>query len=143
VASYEETLTNISLDADASLAFDTSPPYTGKTPPSGGTAVAGFQYRFVKGSGNHAVGLFTNEEGERVVGVLQNKPQVEGMAATVAIFGISLVEAGGTVEAWDGVGSDATGRAVTGGDLGLAVYGGEEGDLIPVLLRLHTTAVPA
>jgi hypothetical protein len=143
VASYEETLVNISLDADESLAVDTRPPYTGNTAPAGGSAAAGFQYRFVTGTGGHQVGLFTDSEGERVVGVLQNKPQVEGMAATVAVFGISLVEAGGTIEAWDGVGSDDTGRAVTGGDLGLAVIGGGEGELIPVLLRLHTTAVPA
>jgi hypothetical protein len=143
VGSYEETLVNISLDADDSLAFDTSQPYVGRTPPAGGSAVAGFQYRFVVGTGDHQVGLSTGAEGQRVAGVLQNKPQVEGMAATVAIFGISMVEAGGDLEPWDAVGTDATGRAVSGGDLGVAVYGGVEGDLVPVILRLHTTAAAA
>ena len=143
MASYEETLTNISLDADASLAVDTSQPYTGNAAPAGGSAAAGFQYRFVELTGEHTCGLYDDDTGSVPVGVLQNKPQVEGMAATVAIGGISMIEAGGAVTAGDVVGPDATGRAVTGGTpaAGLAIRGADEaGDLIPVLLRPGLTA---
>lgn len=143
MASYEETLTSISLDADASIAVDTSPPYTGNPAPTGGSAAAGFQYRFVELTGDHTVGLYDDDTGSIPIGVLQNKPQVVGHAATVAIFGISMVEAGGAVAAGDVVGPDATGRAVTGGTpaAGIAIRpAGAAGDLIPVLLRTDLTA---
>ena len=134
MASYEETLVNITLTADASIAVDTSPPYTGTG--------AGFQYRVVRLTGDHTCGLYTNTSGEVPVGVLQSKPQITDMAATVAISGISLVEAGGVVTAGAVVAADATGRAVVGGTgsvIGQAIYGGDEGELIPVLL-VKTTA---
>jgi hypothetical protein len=141
VASYEETLVSISLDADASIAVDTSPPYLDKADPDGGTKNAGFQYRFVQVTGDHQVGLFTAGSGERAVGVLQSKPQNVGMAATVAVLGISLLESGGAFDAGAAIGSDATGRAVAGGDLGISIYGAEAaGVLVPVLLRSSTTA---
>ena len=148
MASYEETLVNITLDADASIAVDTRPPYTENDPPSGGSAAAGFQYRFVRISGDHEANLYDGTEvGHVAVGVLQNKPQVEEMACTVGIDGISLVEVGDdTVEAGDVVEADATGRAISldgGVALGTAIYGGTEGQLIPVLLRLTATAVSA
>lgn len=134
MASYDETLVNITLTADASIAEDTSPPYTGTG--------AGLQYRFVRLTGDHTAGLYTNTNGEIPVGVLQNKPQVVDMAATVAVSGISLVEAGGTVTAGDVITPDATGRATTGGTgspAGVAIYGGAVGELIPVLIRPTTT----
>ena len=142
MASYEETLVNITLDAHGDLAVDTRPPYTENDPPAGGSAAAGFQYRFVRLTGDHTCGLYTNTNGEVPVGVLQNKPQVVDMAATVAIAGISLVEAGGIVAAGDVIGPDDTGRAVTGGTgspTGIAIYGGAEGELVPVLIRPTTT----
>lgn len=142
MASYDETLVNITLTADSSIAVDTQPPYTGNTPPAGASAAAGFQYRFVRLTGDHTVGLYTNTNGEIPVGVLQNKPQVVDMAATVAIAGISLVEAGGAVTAGAVVGPDDTGRAVVGGTgspAGVAIIGGAEGELIPVLIRSTTT----
>lgn len=142
MASYEETLVNITLTADASIAVDTQPPYVGNTPPSGGSAAAGFQYRVVRITGDHTCGLYTNTNGEVPVGVLQNKPQITEMAATVAVGGISLVEAGGVVTAGAVVAADATGRAVVGGTgsvIGQAIFGGDEGELIPVLL-VKTTA---
>lgn len=136
MASYEETLVSISLDADASLAVHTNPPHASGVNPSG------VQYRFVQVVGDHEAGLFTNATGTVAVGVLQNKPQEVGEAAQVAVDGISLVEAGGAITAGDTVGSDADGKATTGGDLGIALYGAAATDeLIPVLLRLHTTAV--
>ena len=134
MASYDETLVNITLTADASIAVDTSPPYTGTG--------AGFQYRVVRITGAHTCGLYTNTNGEVPVGVLQNKPQVVDMAATVAIAGISLIEAGGEVTAGATVAADETGRAVVGGTgsvIGQAIYGGAAGELIPVLL-VPTTA---
>jgi hypothetical protein len=147
VASYEETLVNITLDADASIVVDTSPPYTGNAAPVGGSAAAGFQYRFVQVTDPHTCGLFDGTEtGDIPVGVLQNKPQVLGMAATVAVAGISLVEAGGAVTAGAVVEADATGRAVVladGPGVGIAIHDGAAGELIPVLLRLTTAAVPA
>lgn len=147
MASYEETLVNITLDAHDDLAVDTRPPYIDNDPPAGGSAAAGFQYRFVQVSGDHQANLYNGTTvGQVAVGVLQNKPQIEEMACTVGIAGISLVEAGGNVEAGDIVEADATGRAIglAGGvALGTAIYGGTEGQLIPVLLRLTATAVSA
>lgn len=148
MASYEETLVSISLDADSTLAVDTSPPYIGNTAPTGGSAAAGFQYRFVFISGDNTCGLFDGtNSGDVPVGVLQNKPQIEGMAATVAVAGVSLVEVGDdTITAGDALEVDDTGR-VEGEDggvvVGIALNGGEEGELIPVLLRLTGVAVPA
>ena len=147
MASYEETLVNITLGAHADLAVDTSPPYIGNTPPTGGSAAAGFQYRFVKVSGDHQCNLYDGTEtGDIAVGVLQSKPQVTDMACTVAIAGVSMVEAGDTITGGAAVEADATGRAIPlagGVVLGTAIYGGAEGELIPVLLRLTSTAVPA
>lgn len=148
MASYEETLVSISLDAHDDLAVDTRPPYIGNPAPTGGSAAAGFQYRFVRVSGEHQAALYDGTEtGHVAVGVLQNKPQIEDMACTVGIHGITLVEVGDdTVEAGGVVEADATGRAISldaGVALGTAIYGGTEGQLIPVLLRLTATAVPA
>lgn len=139
MASYEETLVNITLAAHDDIAVDTSPPYSGTG--------AGYQYRFVKLSGEHQCNLYDGTEtGDIAVGVLQNKPQIEDMACTVAISGISLVEAGGEVAAGAAVEGDDEGRAITldgGVVLGQAIYGGTAGELIPVLLRLTSTAVSA
>jgi len=134
MASYEETLVSITLDAHPDIVVDTAPP----------NIAPGFQYRFVHVTGDHQCNLFNGTTvGDIPVGVLQSKPQVEEMACTVGISGISLIEAGGNVSAGDGVGADATGRAITDGTLGIAIYGGAEGELIPVLLRLTATPTPA
>ena len=147
MASYDETLVSITLDAHDDLAVDTRPPYIGNTAPTGGSAAAGFQYRFVQVTGDHQCNLYDGTEaGQTAIGVLQSKPQVEDMAATVGISGISLVEAGGNVDAGDVVEADATGRGVSasgGVALGVAIYGGAEGELIPVMLRLTATPVSA
>jgi hypothetical protein len=106
--SYEETLKSITLEADASIGI-----YTG-TPGMPGSAVpnAGMMYRFVKVTGAHQAGLCTAAT-DPVFGVLQNKPQKPGAAATVGIFGITNVIAGAAVSAGSYVAPDATGRAVT------------------------------
>ena len=59
----------------------------------------GFQFRFIKITGDNKVGLATAAGGEMVYGVLQNKPQVVGEAATCARAGISMMQAGGAIHA--------------------------------------------
>jgi hypothetical protein len=134
MATYEESIRSITLDASASLAEYTGVPgLPGSANPNNGN-----QYRFVRVSGAHRCSLA--ETGDLVVGVLQNKPQVTGAAATVAIRGISLVEAGGSIDAGDAIGVDNDGKGVVAGDgeavLGVAVGGAAAGQLVPVLLRL-------
>ena len=104
---YEELLKSISLDADATLGI-----YTG-VPGQPGSAVpnSGKQYTFVKVTGEHQVGLAT-AAGDVVVGVLQNKPQKPGAAATVAIEGVTNLVAGAAISAGASIVSDATGRGV-------------------------------
>jgi hypothetical protein len=82
---YEESLRSITLNADATLAVYTGVPgQPGSPSPHGGK-----QYHFVKVTGVHQVGL-AGATGS-VVGVVQNKPQGTGNAATVAIAGVSKV----------------------------------------------------
>lgn len=131
--SYEESLRSISLNADASLAV-----YTGVPSIPGAPATNyGFQYRFVKVTGANQVGLSTAAADESV-GVMQNKPQVTGQAATVAIAGVSNVMAGAAVAAGSKIAVDSTGRGITyatGKAVGIAL-GAASGanELFPVLL---------
>jgi len=139
MATYDESIRSITLDADASLALYTGVPgLPGSAAPNNGN-----QYRFVKVTGAHQCGIADTTSNEIIVGVLQNKPQVVGAAATVAIRGISLVEAGDTIDAGDPVKVDSDGAAVAatpGTDaalyVGVAVGGAAVGQLVPVLLRL-------
>lgn len=136
---YEELLRAITLEAAASIAEATGVPgTTGSSDPNGGK-----QYCFVKVTAALTVGLATGAANERVAGVLQNKPQVTGEAATVAIDGVSLVVAGGTVAAGAGVKVDGSGHAVThvaGTDdpdllVGIALTAGTATGLMSVLIR--------
>lgn len=134
---YDESLKSISLDADASIAGYTGVPGL----PGSASPNSGKQFRFVKVTGAHQAGLATAAANEQVVGVLQNKPQHVGDAATVGIFGVSLVQAGGAVSPGP-VKSDANGQAVTataGTDvvLGIALGSAASGSLVPVLLRVN------
>lgn len=139
MATYDESIRSITLDADSSLALYTGVPgIPGSTSPNWG-----FQYRFVKVTGAHGCGLADTTSNEIVIGVMQNKPQVTGAAATVAIRGISLAQAGDTITAGQPIKVDSTGRAVPatpGTDkalyVGVAVGGAAVGQLVPVLLRL-------
>lgn len=138
---YEETLRSVSLDADSSLASYTGPPgLPGSAAPNWGKA-----FRFVKVVGAHQVGLAVTTANEVIVGVMQNKPQVVGQAATVAIHGISMVQTGsGGVTAGAAVKVDTTGRAVAATlptdialVVGIAVGTAAAADqLIPVLLKV-------
>jgi hypothetical protein len=77
-------------------------------------------------------------------GVLQNDPNAAGVAATVAIAGVSRVVCGGVVSRGALVSSDASGRAIaatTGAEIaGRALAAGATGALIPVLLKLSGRA---
>jgi len=137
---YEETLKSVSLDADSSIAI-----YTGISgQPGAASPNSGKQFHWVKVTGAHQVGLAVAAANEIVAGVLQNKPQVVGEAATVAIFGISMCEAGGTVAAGAGAKVDNTGRVVTwvaGTDdpdlrVGTFIGSAAVGELVPVQIRL-------
>lgn len=132
---YEESLVKITMDADASLGV-----FTGVAGlPGGPVNPGGLQYRFVKPVGEHSVGLSTLAT-DSAIGVLQNKPQGVGHAATVAIHGVSMVEAGAAVAAGATVAGDTSGRAVANAAniRGVAIHSAAAaGELIPVLLRLN------
>lgn len=136
---FEEILKSLSLAADSSLAGYTGVPgLPGSADPNSGK-----QYRFVKITGAKQAGLATAST-DNVIGVMQNKPQVTGQAATVAIFGVSFVVTGSAVSgtaiaAGDKVTTDSTGHAVkhSGSNTvcGVALAASStEGELIPVLL---------
>jgi hypothetical protein len=132
---FEENIYSASFAADASLAK-----YTG-VPGQPGSAVpnSGFQYRFVKVTGKAQVGLAT-DSGDRLIGVMQSKPQVVGQAATIGIWGISLVVSGGVVSAGDEITTDAQGQAIKSLDpatsRGVAITSSSiAGELISVLLQ--------
>lgn len=135
---YEESLRAITLDADSSIGI-----YTGQPgQPGSADPNYGKQFCFVKVTGAHQAGLATAATNELVAGVLQNKPQKTGEAATVGIRGVSLVMAGAAVTAGAGVKCDSTSRGVAatpGTDVALGIALGSAsgaGEVFPVLLRL-------
>ncbi len=146
---YDEGLRSITLVADSSIAVYTGVPgQPGSADPNGGK-----QYKFVKVTGAKTCGLSDGDANEIVIGVLQNKPQYTGSAATVAIRGVSRVVAGGNVNAGDAVKVETTtGEAVAAtlpGDaeavVGIAVTSGADQEIISVLLATpsKTTAYAA
>lgn len=117
---YEESLRSISLDADSTLAGYTGVPnQPGSASPNFGKAL----YRFCKITGSHQVGRAGSGDGADVIGVVQNKPQVVGQAATVGIRGVTNLMAGAKVSPGDHVVADDQGRAVPAGSgvQGLAI----------------------
>lgn len=139
MATYDESIRSITLDADASLGHYTGVPgLAGSADPN-----KGHQYCFVKVTGAHQCGLADTTANEIVIGVMQNKPQVTGAAATVALRGVSLVEAGGTITAGAAIKVDSVGRGVAATlptdaalVVGVAVGGAAVGQLVPVLLKV-------
>jgi len=127
---YAKTATNVTSAAATGTVTGTAP------------SIKGNQYRFVKVTGAHTVGLATDSDnGALIIGVLQNKPQVTGTAASVAIDGVSLIEAGATIAAGNAVKADSLGRAVAatvGTDVvsGFALAAASVGQLFPVKLRV-------
>jgi hypothetical protein len=134
---YDESLKSITLEADASIAVRTGVPgMPGSLDPNGGK-----QFYLVRITGVHQAGLVSTA-GTDAVGVLQNKPQNLGEAATVGIFGVSLVVAGGVLAAGDSVAAKVDGTAVkangtTDINLGVVIGGANSGQLATVLLRMN------
>ena len=129
--SYEENLKSLTLNADASLGIYTGVPgQPGSPVPHGGK-----QYHFVKITGADQVGLATAAT-DPVVGILQNKPQGPGHAATVGYEGVSNVVASAAINAGAFVAPTASGQAVTDATNGRWVAlrpASGAGVLIPVL----------
>jgi hypothetical protein len=139
--SFEESLRSVSLLADASVAGYTGVPgLPGSASPNGGDL-----YKLVKVTGKHTVGLCTADT-DLCIGVLQNKPQVVGQAATVAIRGITNVIAGANnLAVGTQVTSDGSGRVVaaTSGDrvAGILLAASTAVDeMVPMLIDLGTKA---
>lgn len=126
--SYEENLRCRSLDADASIGFYTGVPgMPGSTVPNGGK-----QYCLVKLTGKHQCGLAVAATDD-VVGVLQNKPQGPGFAATVGYEGVTKVVAGAAFAVGVRLGPDAQGRAIpqADGPLRSEAPAGGAGEIVP------------
>jgi hypothetical protein len=140
MATYDESIRSITLDADSSLAVYTGVPGL----PGSASPNKGKQYCFVKVTGAHQCGLADGDANEITIGVLQNKPQVTGAACTVALRGVSLVEAGGNITAGQAIkvqtttgnGVAATLPADAALVVGVAVGGAASGQLVPVLLKV-------
>src|SRR5688572_28772717 len=129
---YEESLRSITLNADSSLAVYTGVPgQPGSPNPHGGK-----QYHFVKVTGVHQVGLADADDA--AIGVLQNKPQVQGEAATVGIRGVSKVVCDAPITAGAAVKVSADGQAASAGagpSVGVALTTtANAGELVSVLL---------
>lgn len=106
--STEEKLDSLSFKADSSVGIYTGVPgQPGSASPNGGK-----QYCFVKLTAVRTVGLCTAAT-DLVVGILQNKPQRAGDAATVGYRGQSNVVSGAAVTANTLLAPDSAGRAVT------------------------------
>lgn len=104
---YEESVRSITLDADASIATYTGVPgLPGSADPNSGK-----QYCFVKVTGKHQAGLAT-AAADYIVGVLQNKPQKVGAAATVAVDGVVNIKVGGAFVAGDPLKCHTDGTAI-------------------------------
>jgi hypothetical protein len=131
---YEESLRSITLNADSSLGIYTGVPgQPGSPDPHGGK-----QYHFVKVTGVHQVGL-AGATGA-VVGVMQNKPQGTGHAATVGFHGVSKVVSDVAITAGAPIYSSADGQAAiagTGPVVGIALSTtANPGELVNVLLTI-------
>lgn len=106
---YSENTKAISYDADASIGIFTGVPgQPGSAVPNGGK-----QFHLLKLTGKNQVGLCT-AGADLIFGVLDNKPQKPGMAATVVYEGATLLTAGGVIAVGDQLVADASGRAVVG-----------------------------
>jgi len=133
---YDETLRSVSLDGDASLAVWTGVP--GQPGSAASPNHGGKQYHFVRVTGNGIVGV-ANATSDDVVGVVQNKVQMVGQAATVAYLGISRVIAAKALAAGTKVTVASDGKATSGGAgpvVGIVITGtAAGGEVASVLLK--------
>jgi hypothetical protein len=132
---YEESLRSITLNADASLGIYTGVPGQPGSPDPHGAK----QYHFVKVTGVHQVGL-ADAAATTVVGVLQNKPQGPGQAATVGYHGVTKVVSDVPLVAGDAIKVSADGQAAktgAGPTVGIALNTtASAGELAVVLLTI-------
>lgn len=117
--SYSEALTKITLPAHAD--------YSAK------------QYRAV--SINTSGRAELTGAGAEAAGVLQNKPDAQDVAATVAINGVTKMHAGESISKGDKIASDADGDAVTAGTgdniIGQAIESASSGELFAMLIKIQ------
>lgn len=132
---YEESLRSITMNADATVGLYTGVPGT----PGAANPNSGKQYHFVKVTGVHTVGV-ANATDTAVIGVLQNKPQGTGHAATVGFHGVSRVVSDVAITAGTLIKVSADGQAAATGagpTVGIALTTtAAAGDLVSVLLKL-------
>jgi hypothetical protein len=76
-----------------------------------GGDLSGLQYRFCKQTGDDQV-VGCDAAGEAAIGVIQNDPDEQEKATTVAVGGISKVEAGAELTVGQAVSTDNQGRAI-------------------------------
>lgn len=123
------------MNADATVGIFTGVPGT----PGAANPNAGKQYHFVKVTGVHTVGL-ADADDTNCIGVLQNKPQGVGHAATVGFHGVTRVVCDAAITAGAAVKISADGQAATAGagpTVGIALTTtAAAGDLLSVLLTL-------
>lgn len=79
-------------------------------------------------------------EGDKAIGILQDKPSAAGRACAVAIGGTSKAVAGGSITAGDRVAQNSTGKLVTVGSgddwsLGIARASASSGEIFPMLIQ--------
>jgi hypothetical protein len=105
-----------------------------------GEDLSAAQFKFVTLEADGQVDL-ADAEGENCIGVLLNNPDAAGKAATVAISGKVMVEAGGTIAAGDEICTNAAGEAIDANDatatyvvMGYALEDGVDGQIIAVEL---------
>lgn len=114
---FEEVLQSFTMEAAGDLSSD--------------------QYHFVKVTANKTVGA-CDTAGEAALGVNQGNVDGAGKSVQVGFHGISKVEASATIAGGDLVATTAAGLAATATTgqtvLGVALIGGDVGELIPVLL---------
>ena len=101
-----------------------------------GEDLSSAQFKFVTLESDGQVDL-ADSAGENCIGVLMNKPTA-GKAATVAMTGRVLVEAGGTIANGASVAAAADGQAVTAATgnivMGYAMEAGADGQTIAIEL---------
>ena len=131
---YDESLRSITMKADSSVGIYTGVPGM----PGSANPNAGKQYCFVKVTGVGIVGL--GDATANSVGVLQNKPQGVGHAATVGFHGVTRVVSDVAITAGDLIKVSADGQAAktgSGPTVGIALTTtAAAGDLVSVLLTL-------
>lgn len=110
-----------------------------------GEDLSSAQFKFVTLEADGQVDL-ADAAGERALGVLLNQPTA-GKAATVAMTGKVMVEAGAAVTAGDEIQTDANGDAITAatGDvvMGYALEDAVDGQIFAIELIQGGNVVPA